>query len=131
MHRAFYQRYHAVLERGTTDPLKSLKSFVKFRKLKSSAILHRPQLQQRILHSTDLEYELEKVKTSYRVGRILHLMQIGNPEGRLDETQPLLITSPILEHRHLHDEFETCVFISVLSMCEKFLRFTNILCYHV
>jgi len=44
---------------------------------------------QGVLQSTELQAELEKVKTSYRIGRILYLMR-----ARQDITQALMLTSP-------------------------------------
>ena len=50
--------------------------------------------QQRILHSRALEAELSTVKSTYRIGRILHLLEMGSPGGRPDMTQALMLTSP-------------------------------------
>lgn len=46
-------------------------------------------LEQQVLHSTELKSELERVKTTYSIGRILHLMR-----ARHDITQALMLTSP-------------------------------------
>jgi hypothetical protein len=51
-------------------------------------------LDTQILTSTELAQEMEKVKSTYRIGRIMHLMQLSTPMGRPDMTQALMLTSP-------------------------------------
>jgi hypothetical protein len=55
-------------------------------------LLH--DLEQRTLFSSELRQEMNKVKSTYSIGRIVHLMESGG--GRTDMSLPLMLASPLL-----------------------------------
>ena len=61
-------------------------------------------LDNRILTSTEFAQELERVKSTYRIGRIMHLMQLSTPFGRSDMTQAMMLTSPLGTDTASHQE---------------------------